>query len=108
MNNEGKFKAEWNFKHGHLQALEKKLHEKLSNCDKLARPHIKSRLRTLKTNLQTIHEMLTGQYCSGFGWDPDTKTVTVDKMLWDKYLTVIKYLIYTNLSSCIITNKFKI
>ena len=92
LNNEGKFKAEGNFKPGHLQALEKKLHEKLPNCDKLAKPHIESRLRTLKTNFQTVHEMLTGLFCSGFGWNLDSKTVSAEKPVWDEYLKVIIFI----------------
>ena len=62
----------------------------------------------MKTNFQIVHGTLTEPFYSGFGWDPNRKIVTVDKMVWDKYLTVIKHLIYTNLSSCVITNKFKI
>ncbi|KAK1566721.1 hypothetical protein Q3G72_003358 [Acer saccharum] len=85
LNNDGRFKAEESFKPGHLKELEKKLHEKLSGCDLLAKPHIESRMKTLKKNFQIVHDMLTGLNCSGFGWDTERKTVTVEKPVWDVY-----------------------
>ncbi|KAF4359400.1 hypothetical protein F8388_005657 [Cannabis sativa] len=69
LNNEGKFKAEGNFKPGHLRAIEMKLKERMPGCDIQAKPHIESRMKTLKTHFQIVHEMLTGPFCSGFGWD---------------------------------------
>ncbi|XP_062109597.1 uncharacterized protein LOC133821132 [Humulus lupulus] len=30
--------------------------------------------------------MLTGPFCSGFGWDNDRKTVTAEKSVWEAYL----------------------
>ncbi|TXG51732.1 hypothetical protein EZV62_024256 [Acer yangbiense] len=86
LNNDGRFKAEGSFKPGHLKELEKKLHEKLSGCDLLAKPHIESRMKTLKTNFQIVHDMLTGPNCSGFGWDTERKTVTAEKPVWDAYI----------------------
>ncbi|GAY33387.1 hypothetical protein CUMW_284120 [Citrus unshiu] len=35
---------------------------------------------------RTIHEMLTGPNCSGFGWDPEKKIVTTEKTVWDAYV----------------------
>ncbi|KAF4395810.1 hypothetical protein F8388_018084 [Cannabis sativa] len=40
LNNEGKFKAEGNFKPGHLRAIEMKLKERMPGCDIQAKPHI--------------------------------------------------------------------
>ncbi|KAK2636675.1 hypothetical protein Ddye_031467 [Dipteronia dyeriana] len=82
LNNDGRFKAEGSFKPGHLKELEKKLHAKQPGCDLLAKPHIESRmktLKTLKTHFQIVHDMLTRPNCSGFGWDTEKKTVTVEK-----------------------------
>lgn len=90
LNNEGKFKAEGNFRPGHLRALEMKLKERMPACDIQAKPHIESRMKTLKTHFQVVHEMLTGPFCSGFGWDNDRKTVTAEKSVWEAYLQVLK------------------
>ncbi|KAF4371797.1 hypothetical protein F8388_023110 [Cannabis sativa] len=86
LNNEGKFKAEGNFKPGHLRAIEMKLKERMPGCDIQAKPHIESRMKTLKTHFQIVHEMLTGPFCSGFGWDSIRKTVTAEKPVWEAYL----------------------
>ncbi|KAF4374433.1 hypothetical protein G4B88_012822 [Cannabis sativa] len=86
LNNEGKFKAEGNFKPGHLRAIEVKLKERMPGCDIQAKPHIESRMKTLNTHFQIVHEMLTGPFCSVFGWDSNRKTVTAEKPVWDAYL----------------------
>ncbi|KAK3229332.1 hypothetical protein Dsin_001213 [Dipteronia sinensis] len=86
LNNNGTFKAEGSFKPGHLKELEKKLNEKRPGCDLLAKPHIESRMKTLKTQFQIVHDMLTGSNCSGFGWDTEKKTVIAEKPVWDAYI----------------------
>ncbi|KAL5564342.1 hypothetical protein UlMin_027506 [Ulmus minor] len=86
LNNEGRFKSKGSFKSGHMRELEKKLHEKLHECDLMARPHIESRMKTLKTNFHIVHDMLTGPNYSGFGWDSERKTVTAEKHVCDAYL----------------------
>ncbi|KAK2662443.1 hypothetical protein Ddye_001017 [Dipteronia dyeriana] len=43
-------------------------------------------MKTLKTHFQIVHDMLTGPNCSGFGWDIEKKTVTVEKPVWDAYI----------------------
>ncbi|KAL5569373.1 hypothetical protein UlMin_025948 [Ulmus minor] len=86
MHNEGRYKAEGNFKHGHLNAVEKYLEAKLPGCDLKAKPHIESRMKTLKAQFYVVHEMLTGPSCNGFGWDSDRKMVTAEKPIWDAYL----------------------
>ncbi|KAL5539933.1 hypothetical protein UlMin_042972 [Ulmus minor] len=86
IHNEGKFKAQGNFKPGHLKANEKYLEVKLPGCELKAKPHIESRMKTLKTQFYVVHEMLTGPNYSGFGWDSDRKMVTAEKPIWDAYL----------------------
>ncbi|KAF4390930.1 hypothetical protein G4B88_030608 [Cannabis sativa] len=85
MHNEGTFKAEGNFKPGYLKAFERALATKIPGCDLQARPHIDSRMKTLKTHFQIVHEMLTGPNCSGFGWDPEKQMVTAEKPVWEAY-----------------------
>ncbi|XP_060962720.1 uncharacterized protein At2g29880-like isoform X9 [Cannabis sativa] len=82
LNNEGK----GNFKPGHLRAIEMKLKERMPGCDIQAKPHIESRMKTLKTHFQIVHEMLTGPFCSGFGWESNRKTVIMRNQRWEAYL----------------------
>ncbi|KAF4346188.1 hypothetical protein G4B88_007166 [Cannabis sativa] len=86
LNNERKFKAEGNFKLGYLRAIEMKLKKRMLGCDIQAKPHIESRMKTLKTHFQIVHEMLTGPLCSGFGWNSNRKIVTAEKLVWEAYL----------------------
>ena len=88
LHSEGKFKSEGGFKPGHLKALEIKLHDRLPGSNLQGKPHIESRMKTLKTHFQVVHDMLTGPYCSGFGWDNERKIVTVEQPVWDAYLQV--------------------
>ncbi|XP_030941092.1 uncharacterized protein At2g29880-like [Quercus lobata] len=74
------------FKPGYLKILEGKISTKLPNAGLRAKPHIESRLRTLKREFQVIHEMLTGPNTSGFGWDTVRKCVTAENDVWDAYV----------------------
>ncbi|KAL5541119.1 hypothetical protein UlMin_043405 [Ulmus minor] len=86
MHNEGRYKAEGNFEPGHLNAVEKYLEAKLPSCDLKSKPHIESRMKTLKAQFYVVHEMLTGPSFSGFGWDSDRKMAIAEKPIWDAYL----------------------
>ncbi|KAI9077191.1 hypothetical protein K1719_040849 [Acacia pycnantha] len=59
---------------------------KLPGCGIKATPHITSRLKTLKRLWQTAYDIIYGPNTSGFGWDPETKLVTADDDVWEKYL----------------------
>ncbi|KAL5547743.1 hypothetical protein UlMin_002974 [Ulmus minor] len=106
LHDEGRFKAEGNFKARHLKALERKLHNKLPGCDLQARPHIKSRMKTLKTHFQVVHEMLIGPNCSGFGWDAEKKIVTAEKLVWDAYLQILINTIFFTKKISLFTTTF--
>ncbi|KAL5564252.1 hypothetical protein UlMin_027416 [Ulmus minor] len=97
MHNEGRYNAEGNFKHGHLNAVEKYLEAKLPGCDLKAKPHIESRMKTLKAQFYVVHEMLIGPSCSGSGWDSDRKMVTAEKPIWDAYLQVSFFFLNKNI-----------
>ncbi|KAJ0011472.1 hypothetical protein Pint_33509 [Pistacia integerrima] len=73
-------------KNGYLRYIEKSMAEKLPGCDIKAKPHVESRIKTLKTHFQTVDEMLTGPNCNGFGWDVQRRMVTAKKPVWDAYL----------------------
>ena len=74
------------FKPGYLKILERKISTKLPNAGLRVKPHIESRLRTLKREFQVIHERLTGPNISGFGWDILRKCVAAENDVWDAYV----------------------
>lgn len=83
----GNFKAEHGFKAGLLRSVEKALDVKLPHCGLKAKPHIQSRIKTLKVHFNTVRRMLYGQ-STGFSWDTERKCVVADKPVWDAYLRV--------------------
>ncbi|XP_075653486.1 uncharacterized protein LOC142623890 [Castanea sativa] len=74
------------FKLRYLKILEGKISTKLPNASLRVKPHIESRLRTLKREFQVIHEMLIGPNTSGFGWDTIRKCITTENDVWDVYV----------------------
>lgn len=88
MVNLGKFKAENGFKPGFLNYVEEKLQVSLPNSGLKAKPHIESRIKTLKKDFAIIYDMLNGSNTSGFGYDPIKKCITAEKAVWDTYLQV--------------------
>ncbi|KAH6784325.1 hypothetical protein C2S52_009284 [Perilla frutescens var. hirtella] len=82
----GKFKAETGFKPGYLNYVEEKLQVVLPDSGLKAKPHIESRIRTLKRDFHIVYDMLNGPNTSGFGMDPIKKCVTAEKPVWDAYL----------------------
>ncbi|CAL5437453.1 unnamed protein product [Camellia sinensis] len=71
---------------GFLGVLEGVLHEKLPGCGIKAKPHIESRVKTLKRDTGTVFDMVNGVGCSGFGWDSNTNMVVAEKQVWDGYV----------------------
>ncbi|KAF7143945.1 hypothetical protein RHSIM_Rhsim05G0015700 [Rhododendron simsii] len=74
------------FKAGSLTVIEEVLHEKLPGHGIKAKPHIESRIKTLKKDVCIVYDMIYGGSTSGFGWDPNTNMVVAEKHIWDGYV----------------------
>ncbi|XP_023770066.1 uncharacterized protein LOC111918668 [Lactuca sativa] len=90
MVNMGGFKADNGFKSGYLQHLETALKEKIPNSGILGKPHIESRIKTMKKDWQVVYDMVNGTNTSGFGYDSSTHSVTAEPTVWDSYIQVHK------------------
>ena len=75
------------FRASYLQQLEKWMAEKIPNCGIKGDPHIKSRMKTLKTQYREVADML-GHASSGFGWDDVNKCVTCELDVWNGWVKV--------------------
>ncbi|KAG5526623.1 hypothetical protein RHGRI_032780 [Rhododendron griersonianum] len=74
------------FKAGSLTVIEGVLHEKLPGHGIKAKPHIESRIKTLKKDVCIVYDMIYGGSTTGFGWDPNTNMVVAEKHIWDDYV----------------------
>ncbi|PWA59043.1 myb/SANT-like domain, Harbinger transposase-derived nuclease domain protein [Artemisia annua] len=84
MVNTGHYKADNGFKSRYLQILETALKESLPNSGILGKPHIESRIRTMKKDWQAVYDML---HSSGFGYDEENNCATIDAPgVWDSYI----------------------
>ncbi|XP_074299992.1 uncharacterized protein LOC141631191 [Silene latifolia] len=73
------------FKNGAYSKIETLLEEKLPGCGKRAKPHIESRVKTLRKQFDAITDMLSPQ-ASGFGWNDEQKFVTCEHSVWEAWL----------------------
>ncbi|KAI3748576.1 hypothetical protein L6452_11734 [Arctium lappa] len=90
MVNTGSFKADNGFKSGYLTYLENALKDSLPTSNILGRPHIESKLKIMKKDWMIVHDMLSGSYTSGFGYDSVQHCVVADDQVWESYLQVHK------------------
>lgn len=88
MVNIGAYKAENGFKPGYLTFIEEKLQVSLPNSGLKTKPHIESRIKTMKKDFNIVYDMVQGQNTSGFGYDINKKCVNAEKDVWDTYLQV--------------------
>ena len=89
MVNTGGYKADNGFKSGYLQHLGQALKESLPASGLLPKPHIESRIRTMKKEWQIVYDMITGNNTSGFGYDSVNRCGTVESPdVWDAYVKV--------------------
>lgn len=82
------YRADNGFKPGFYLAIEKALTEKLPGAGIKAKPHIESRLKTLKTDWSVVYDMLNGNDSSGFGWDVENNMLEATTEVWRAYLAV--------------------
>ena len=61
------------FKPGFYTEVEKKLSVSLPGAGLKAKPHIESRIKTIKKEFNIVYDMLYGPNTSGFGWNNDKK-----------------------------------
>ncbi|XP_074300362.1 uncharacterized protein LOC141631614 [Silene latifolia] len=73
------------FKNGAYAKIESLMEQKLPGCGKKAKPHIESRVMTLRKHYDAITDMLSPQ-ASGFGWNDEGKFVTCEQSVWDNWL----------------------
>lgn len=79
MVNLGLYKAEDGFKLGYLNYVEDKMKVSLPNSGLKAKPHIESRIKTLKRDFNIVYDMLNGLNTSYFGMGPIKKCVTAER-----------------------------
>ena len=88
--------ADNGFKPGYFKAVQQLLDVSLPNSGLKAEPHIKSRLKTLKSNFSIVHDMLLGTDTSGFSfkWDSETCCVDAEDKVWTDYCKVLLFVSY--------------
>ncbi|KAL8098071.1 hypothetical protein AgCh_031003 [Apium graveolens] len=82
--NNGAFKADNGFKPGFLGFLKNSLNVKLPNSGLKGKPHIESRLKTLKKDYTMVYDLRYGSI-SGFGWNSENQLVTASRDVWAEY-----------------------
>lgn len=90
MANSGGYKADNGFKSGYLQHLENEIKKSLPHAGIMGKPHIESRIRTMKKDWQFVYDMLNGNNTSGFGFDSVKQCVTAEPNVWETYIAVRK------------------
>lgn len=85
--NNGAYKADNGFKPGYLGFLENSLSVKLPDSGLKGKPHIESRLKTLKKDFTMVYDLRYGN-TSGFGWNAENQLVTASRDVWAEYAKV--------------------
>ena len=86
------WKVENGFKQGFNQQLQQWMAKKIPGCRILGEPHIKNKLRTLKTQYKEFAQM---RAASGFGWNDKTSMVVCDDEVWKSWVQVIFWCSYS-------------
>ncbi|XVF83706.1 hypothetical protein PTKIN_Ptkin16aG0512600 [Pterospermum kingtungense] len=78
LRNIGSYNADTGFQAGYLLELERMLAKKLPNANIKGKPHIESRIKTLKKEWAIVYDMVKGDNTGGFGWDSERNMVTAE------------------------------
>ncbi|XXG54444.1 hypothetical protein AAC387_Pa03g2319 [Persea americana] len=84
------YKADNGFKPGFLGVIEAVLKQKLPGSGIKAKPHIDSRIKTMKKDFRIVYDMLNGENYSGFGWDLHKNVVVAEDEVWNAYVKTHK------------------
>ncbi|KAK9094272.1 hypothetical protein Scep_025741 [Stephania cephalantha] len=84
----GVYKCDNGFKPGYLNHVEEALKITCPNSGIKVRPHIESRLKSLKKDWFIVNDMICGirHGTSGFGFDSTSNMVTAPDDVWEDYL----------------------
>lgn len=88
INSGTQYKSDNGFKPGFFSAVEKQLVVSLPNSGLKVKPHIESRIRTLKSDWAAVHDMLQWNNTSGFGWDYENSMLDAPGPVWQAYIQV--------------------
>lgn len=88
LNSGSHFKADNGFKPGFFGAVETRLAALLPDAKIKAKPHIESRVKTLKSDWSAVHDMMSWNNTSGFGWDDQNKMLEAPQSVWQAYAQV--------------------
>ncbi|CAI9296641.1 unnamed protein product [Lactuca saligna] len=85
--------------------------EKIPESCLMGKPHIESRIKTMKKDWQIVYDMVNGTNTSGFGYDSSTHSVTTEPTVWESYIQVHKEAgkwrnnIFPHLRTCVFFGK---
>ncbi|WRX11671.1 Myb/SANT-like domain - like 3 [Theobroma cacao] len=66
--------------------LERMIATSLPNANLKAKPHIESRIKTLKKEWTIVYDIVQGRGTSGSGWDHERNMVIAEDPVWDFYI----------------------
>ncbi|KAD4585989.1 hypothetical protein E3N88_23590 [Mikania micrantha] len=90
LNSGSNYKSDNGFKPGFFNAVEQQLAISLPNAGIKTKPHIESRIKTMKSDWSAVHDMLSWNNMSGFGWDYNNDMLDAPQPVWQAYIQVHK------------------